>query len=236
MKTLRRKLVVIAATALGWAGAAHAQGIPVYDNASVIQAIQQVRAWATQLQQMQNQLTQMEATYNQLTGLRNLGSLLNNTLLVQYLPQDYVSVLRSLTQGPDRLAGISGSLTDIITAQQLRTCADTETNAAARQRCESDWQNLALKKQVGDLGYRTAAMNIGNLQTYINSIMTSPDPKSLQDLSARIGVEQVRMANEQVKLNTIAAMAKADEDMRRRAAEDAFTQRINTGHAGQLAF
>lgn len=228
MKTNRAALVI--AAALACTPSIRAQGIPVYDNASVLQQIQQVISWGKQLEEMKNHLTQMKATYDSLNGLRDIGGLMNNQLLNQYLPKDYQAALADLKSGKaGAFNGISGSLNDIIAANQYWTCKNQSAKPAEQAACTKQWQELAVQRKVGDLGYQQAATNIDNLQQFITGIKTAPDAKTMQDLAARIQVEQVRMQNEQIKLQTVEMMRQADERLRQQASMDNFQGAMKTG-------
>jgi type IV secretion system protein VirB5 len=108
--------------------------------------------------------------------------------------------------------------------------------AARSERCTQQWQQLALQKQIGDLGYRKAAQNIRNLQTFVSSINASTDQKAIAEVQARIQVETVRMQNEQIKLSTIQAMQEADRQLRRQATVDGFNAGLARGAAGGIRF
>lgn len=231
MKAIKLMSRIAAAAALAAAtSVGHTQGIPTYDNAQFLQQVQQVASWAKQLTEMKNQLTQMKQTYDSLNGLRDVGGLMNNELLNQYIPKDYVSAVKDLRTGvKGAFSGISGDLQDIVKANQLWQCAKQSSKKADQDACDKQWQQLALDKKLGDMGYQQAAKNIDNLQQFINSIKTSPDAKSLADLQARIQVEQVRMANEEIKLKTVAMMREAEEKMRQQASVDAFKSSMTSG-------
>lgn len=231
MKAIKVMSRIAAAVVLvASSSASHAQGIPVYDNAQFLQQVQQVVSWGKQLTEMKAQLTQMKQTYDSLNGLRDVGGLLNNELLTQYIPKDYVTAVNDLRSGvKGAFSGISGDLQDIVKANQLWQCSKQTAKKAEQEACEKQWQQLALDKKLGDIGYQQAAKNIDNLQQFINSIKTSPDQKSLSDLQARIQVEQVRMANEEIKLRTVAMMREADERLRQQASIDAFKSSMSNG-------
>lgn len=216
---------------------ANAAGIPVIDAANLANTAANLVQWSKQLIEMKNQLTQLETTYNSLNGLRGVGGLLNNELLIQYLPKDYQASLDALLSGTGGdFAGISGTLANIVNANQKYTCAVLNSDAALIAQCEAQWKKLALDKNVGDMGYKQAAKNIDNLQVFVNSINTSTDPKSLQDLQARIAVEQVRMQNEQVKLETVKMMMAAEEKLKAQQHRDAFKAGLNMGSNGGVSF
>lgn len=223
---------------LGLGGGAHAQ-IPVTvtsDMPAMMNQVETIMKWTEQLKSMSQQLDQMKQVYGTLQGMRNLGSLLNNDLLTQYLPQDYVGAVQSLKNGSGSFAGISGSLSDIVRANQLRSCAELNNDPQMRSTCTQQWQQLALQKQIGDMGYRKASENIRNLQTFVSSINSSTDQKAISEVQARIQVETVRMQNEQIKLSTILAMEEADRRLQQQSAIDNFNAGMTRGSAGGIRF
>lgn len=225
-------------TAVGVAGGAHAQ-IPVTvtsDIPATMNQMQTIAKWGEQLSSMGKQLEQMRKVYGTLQGSRNLGNLMNNDLLTQYLPQDYVGAAQGLRNGSGSFSGISGSLNDIVRANQLKSCAELNSDASMRTACTQQWQQLALQKQIGDMGYRKASENIRNLQTFVGSINASTDQKAISEVQARIQVETVRMQNEQIKLSTIQAMEEADRRLQQQSAIDNFNAGMTRGSAGGIRF
>ena len=231
--------VVLCAGSVFAGSAAYAQ-IPVTvtsDLPATINQIETIAKWGEQLSSMSRQLDQMKQVYGTLQGMRNLGSLMNNDLLTQYLPQDYVGAVQALRNGSGgSFAGISGSVNDIVRANQLRSCAELNSDPAMRTTCTQQWQQLALQKQIGDMGYRKASDNIRNLQTFVGSINSSTDQKAISEVQARIQVETVRMQNEQIKLSTIQAMEEADRRLQQQSAIDNFNAGMTRGSAGGIRF
>lgn len=234
-----RRWVCALALGLGFWQSAAAQ-IPVTVTSDIPASMNQIETmmkWVEQLKSMKDQLDQMRDVYNTLQGYRNLGNLLNSDLINQYLPQDYVAAVKALKSGGGgSFAGISGSLEDIVRSNQLRTCAELNSDGAMRTACIQQWQQLALQKQIGDMGYRKAAENIRNLQTFVGSINSSGDVKAVAEVQARIQVETVRMQNEQVKLSTIQAMEEADRRLQQQTAIDNFNAGLARGSAGGIRF
>jgi len=213
--------------------------IPVTVTSDVPATIHQaetIAKWVEQLGAMSRQLEQMRQVYGTLQGTRNLGSLLNNDLLTQYLPHDYLSAVQSMKGGGGAFSGISGSLDDIVQANQLRSCAELNADPQMRAACTVQWRRLALQKQIGDMGYRKASENIRNLQTFVGSINASTDQKAISEVQARIQVETVRMQNEQIKLSTIQAMEEAERRLRQQSAIDNFNAGMAKGAAGGIRF
>lgn len=221
----------------GTAGASAQLAVAVVADApATMNHIETILKWTEQLRSMSKQLDQMKEVYHTLQGTRNLGSLLNNELVNQYLPQDFAAAASALKSGTGAFAGISGSLSDTVRAHQLRNCAELNRDVSMRKACDQQWQQLALQKQIGEMGYRKAAENIRNLQSFVQSINASSDVKAIGEVQARIQVETVRMQNEQIKLSTIQAMQEADRRMQQQAAIENFNAGMARGAAGGIRF
>jgi type IV secretion system protein VirB5 len=230
-----RKFIAAVVFVLGFSGAAHAQ-IPVTDVAHItatqMSHIESIAKYIEQITQLRAQLDQARATYNSISGLRNIGSLMNNQLLSQYLPADYQQAFNALRSGQGgSMAGVSGNLNQIAAYYQAQNCQQGggNTTPQAQQACKQAWQTLSMNQYVAEEGYKQSAQNIQNLQQFVNSINSSSDAKSMQDLQARIAVEQVKLDNERAKLQTVAMMQKAQEDMERRNQGDRVRQMLSTG-------
>ena len=90
-KSFFPRIALCASMALGGT-AAHA-GVPVIDIAAIAQAIleytsslTQIENQMTQIQSLSQQLTQLQQQYQAITGARNLGDILNNPQLQNYVP------------------------------------------------------------------------------------------------------------------------------------------------------
>lgn len=207
--------------------------IPVTDGVSIVtqvtNQVESVAKYAQQINQLKQQLKQTEDTYKSLHGLRDVGSLLNNELVRQNMPPEYQKALRQLQAGKGgSLKGISGSLNDIVKQYQARPCTDYAA-ANMQAQCKARWQTQAMNQYVGESGYEQSAKNIQNLQQFVDKIQTTPDAKGLQDLQARIQVEQVKLQNEQMKLQTIQQMQKTKEEMERTNAIDNTVKSLKPG-------
>jgi type IV secretion system protein VirB5 len=236
MKSATARVCVVAAAGLACGAYAQVPVTVTSDIPATVNQMQTIAKWGEQLSSMSKQLDQMRQVYGTLQGSRNLGNLMNNDLLVQYLPQDYVGAAQSLRNGSGSFSGISGSLNDIVRANQMKSCAELNSDASMRTACTQQWQQLALQKQIGDMGYRKASENIRNLQTFVGSINASTDQKAISEVQARIQVETVRMQNEQIKLSTIRAMEEADRRLQQQSAIDNFNAGMTRGSAGGIRF
>jgi type IV secretion system protein VirB5 len=230
-----RKLFAVVFFVLSGAVSAQVPVTVTTDLPATLNQAANIAKYTEQITQLKAQLSQAQQTYQSLSGLRDIGGLMNDKLLSQVLPPDYQQAYNALKSGQaGSLSGISGNLNNIAALYQAQNCAQTTTTAIAQADCKRTWQNLSMNQYVGEQGYQQAAQNIQNLQTFVDSIKGSPDAKSLQDLQARIAVEQVKIANENIKLQNVQILKQAQEEMRKQNASDNTSRMLQSG--GQIRF
>lgn len=232
MKILKKATLAAAASLALLSGQSYASGIPVVDAAQIaaneFQHVEQIAKWAIQLQDMKTQIENMRGVWSTLKDGRGMANLLNDDLIQQFLPQDYWDIAKKVTSGSGDWGGISGSVMNIVRENQFKACSQLNQDPDLRASCEKQWKSMAMTQQIGDMGYKKAAQNISNLQTYIQQINASSDQKVLGEIQARIQVEQVRMQNEKMKLDTIQMMEAANQRMQTQKVSDGFTAALNT--------
>lgn len=211
---------------------AYAGGIPTVDPLQIAATqaanAEQISKWVTQIEQMRTQVEQMKGVWNTLKGGRGMANIMQEDLARQYLPEDYWPVADAIRKGSGDWGGISGRVSDIVRANQFKSCAQLNSDPGLRRQCEVRWRELAMQKEIGDIGYKKASQNIENLQKYISRINASSDLKELSEVSARIQVEQVRLQNEQIKLATIEKMELAQRAMEIEKINNSFKRAINS--------
>jgi type IV secretion system protein VirB5 len=174
----------------------------------------QAGSWAKQLQGMQNQYSQLQSTYSQIkttydsmNGNRGMGAVLPlANSMRNYMPQgasDMVGVLNNTNNGYSGMGSqiqalvsnnailSNASLTNMnMTPAQAQLLTDRRTNAAAIQ-------------SIASQGMANASARFNYLQSLMDQINTTTDPKAIAELNARIEAEQIMMTNEQTKLQQI---------------------------------
>jgi type IV secretion system protein VirB5 len=177
-------------TALMFSNASFA-GIPVIDAANLAQAVEQVSAWAQQYQQMATQFQQMQQDYASVTGQRGFQSLINDESAREYLPQT-ASEMVTLTPYASQISAN-------ITANQIinpSTISDvtTQNDVTAKQKFIATYQAAT------EASFNQAGQRFSHMQTLIDSIGSTPDPKAIAELNARIAAESAMLQNEQLKV------------------------------------
>jgi len=195
-RTFSRSALLLAG--LSFAGPVNAQGLPVFDSSSFGQLVMSVKA-------LGSQVAQLQATYSALTGGRGLGSVLYNPLLKQYLPADWMKVYDTAMAGG--YAGISGTLSAIESAERLTgAVADSQAKIVARGQ-----GTAAVDKAVGVQAYAGAQARLAQIESLMGQIDQTNDPKGIEELQARIAIEQAAVQNEATKLELIALLQRAED-------------------------
>jgi type IV secretion system protein VirB5 len=204
-----KKIAIIGALMVGYAGAVHAQGMPVIDVDNLLEQIQQVAAWGQQLDQMQNQLQQMQTTYKSISGTRGLGQLMNNPALMNALPPQWAQVYTAIQKGGYQ--GLTSSGEAVRNANMIYNCQGK--TGADLTLCQRDLNKTAQDKGFGLDAYQAAQARLTNIQGLMAAINSTTDAKSIAELGARIQSEQAMIQNEQTKLQLFKMLADAEKDL-----------------------
>lgn len=207
-----RKIAMAIAISVLFAGTAHAQ-IPVTDAASIAEGVAQhaedIAKWVEQREGMVQQLTQLQQQYTSMTGTRNLGAILNNPALKEYLPQEWQQVYDKVRQGG--YSGLTGDAVAIFNQNKVfDTCAGI-TDGDSKKSCEAKAVKPAQDKANALAAIEAAKKRIGQIDGLMQQINTTTDPKAIAELNARIGAEQAMIQNEQTKLNLYAMASQAED-------------------------
>jgi type IV secretion system protein VirB5 len=216
-KTVKRIAVglLLAASSSAFAG------IPVTVIASVPDTLNQVQTmtqWANQYKQMVDQLKGMERQYKALSGSRNLGQILNNPALRNYLPDEWAGVYSQVASGS--LVGLSNSAKALATAEGFST---TATGARKRQQ-----DVLVTNKAMTMAAYDASLKRVQNINALMVQADAQEDAKGAADLANRMAAENAMIQNEQIRLNLLvqlqAAEAQLAAEQRSREFDTAFAK------------
>ena len=217
-----RWAVLLAGALLAPAGSARAQGIPVFDSSSFGQMVASVKA-------LGDQLNQLRATYDALNGVRGLGDILYNPALREYLPADWGAIYDSAMAGG--YAGISGPLAAIRAMERLGgSVAEAQARIAARSRAAA-----ATDKAVGMRAFEGARARLAQIEALMGRISQTRDPKGIQELQARIAVEQAAVQNETTKLQLVAMLQRAEERLVEQQKSDLAQRILSSSNTGMPA-
>lgn len=207
MRTSKYQFAVLALMAsMGFN--AHAQ-IPVTDaiqnGQTATHNAATVTQWAKEIAEMKMQydmLTQqygkMETMEGLVSGSRNLG--VNNTPGINgAIPNQPGSIY----------SGTFGDTKSIMNTERVKA---TNKNSQDELR-ERNFQSAAAEKSLALQTFAGAQQRLDNINNLIVKVGNSQDPKTTQDLQARIGAEQALVQNESTKLQMISQMSKSEDKL-----------------------
>ena len=193
------------------AGNARAQGIPVIDVANLIQTIQQVMDGITQINNQVQQITQLQTQISSINGMRNLGNILNNPMLKNYVPAEAYTYLNAVnTSGYSGLNATAKSLRD---AGMVYNCMDLA--GAARTDCQAALAQPYQQKGLLQDAMKSAAGRLTQINSLMDQINGTSDQKAVLEIQARIGAENALLAHEVSQVQMLQGMADSEERIAR---------------------
>lgn len=203
---------IVLAAGIAMSSTAFAQ-IPVTDAASISQQvsaqIEIIAKWKMQYDQMTSQINQMKQQYESLTGSRNLGQILNNAALRDYLPNDWQGVYDAVKSGG--YSGLSGRAQSIYEANKAFDACMVFKLVDQRTACEAQAVKGAQDKAFALDAYDKAKSRLTQIDQLMAKINDTPDPKAIAELQGRIAAEQAMIQNEQTKLQMYQMVAAAED-------------------------
>jgi type IV secretion system protein VirB5 len=212
MDLSRKAAACISATifALG-SGNAQAQGIPVIDVANLVQTIQQVVNDITKINNQVQQIAQLQSQLASINGMRNLGTVLNNPLLRDYVPPQAFIVLNAVNTAG--YAGLNGTAKVLRDAAMVYNCMDL--SGAARTNCQAALAQPYQHKGLLQDAMKAASGRLSQINALMDQIDATTDQKSVQEIQARIGAENALLAHEMSQLQMLQGMADSEERIER---------------------
>jgi type IV secretion system protein VirB5 len=212
---MNKRLKVVAAACLvaGTVGAgnAQAQGIPVIDVANLVQTIMQVMNDVTEINNQVQQISQLQSQLNSINGMRNLGNILNNPLLRNYVPAEAYTYLNAInTSG---YAGLSATAKGLRDAGMVYNCMDLA--GAARTGCQAALAQPYQQKGLLQDAMKSAAGRLTQINSLMDQINATSDQKAVQEIQARIGAENALLAHEVSQVQMLQGMADSEERIAR---------------------
>jgi P-type DNA transfer protein virB5 len=221
---LKAKLTAAAvATSILFSSVVSAGGIPTFSATEFAQAVQQVA-------ELKKQYDQLKEQFKAITGSRGLGNILTSTGLKSALPQDWQKVYDAIRTGGYK--GLDGAAKAIVDASKLvEKCKPYKDGSEQQRTC----QNAAVRTAQTQSNIQQALENtdkrLTNLSQLAKKINETKDPKAVQELIARIGVEQAAIQNEQTRLQLFMKLADEQERTAQQEARAARAARVREVNA-----
>jgi len=220
-----RSILLATVTLALWAGPAHAQ-LTVIDPAAIAKQVEQIRQTMQMIEQGKEQIAEAQRLYNDLNKLT-----------------DIPSVAIQLGKDGLRTIGVTDSLTDLSSgrassgnsaigqkaqAYYQRFLRPSDSGAAAtpaerayRDAMEATGNRIATSAAVADItgeAVQSRAAGLGELQARLGTATTA---KEVQDLQARIALEQAQASNDDTRLRALEMTQRVAAATRAQARTDA---------------
>lgn len=224
----RLKVVAAVLIAAG-AGNARATGIPVIDVANLVQTILQVLNDFTKISNQVQQIKELQNQLNSINGLRNLGQVLNNPTLTNYVPAEAYTYLNAVnTSGYSGLNATAKALRD---AGMVYNCMDLA--GTARTTCQATLAQPYQHKGLLQDAMKSAAGRLSQINGLMDQINATSDQKAVLEIQARIGAENALLAHEVSQVQMLQGMADSEERIAR--SRDRERQYQMLGRTGRIA-
>ena len=206
-------MVAAAPVALAaFASLASAQGIPVFDTSTYVQALAQVQNTVKMIDQGKQQIQQAQDSFNSLSKLTNVNSIapqLLNSQVRNILPNTTIDA-STLLSGDLSKVGSLGSLATSIQSRYALSSSGSDADAAYSQALKDSTGSAATMAALGENTLSITQTRMQGLDQLRAQLDRAKDPKDVMDLQARIAVEQAHLQNDMLKMQAI-QMAQAGE-------------------------
>jgi type IV secretion system protein VirB5 len=199
MKTVIKLSAVALALSIGISSSALAQGIPVID-ASAIAASQ--KNWLQNLADNIQRYQMLQQQLNNARGVRGYGTV--GVSDFQYIANDYQHLLSSSVGDFDKFLQMTFAFEQTL-SPEIKESPAYAVFAASRNQ-------IAHNRAVNDLMYRESGRRMGKIKELLEAINTTNDDKDIQELNARINVENAFLANEQIRLESLKMLMASQQD------------------------
>ena len=212
---IKRTLMGIAAPAAiaVFASPASAQGIPVFDTTTYLQALQTAKQTLTMVEQGKQQI---ETAANQLQSLQKLtnmseiASTLNLPQVRNILPTTTNDVTTLFGGDLTKLGSLGTLASNIQSRYRVSSSGSSEADEAYNQALRDATGSAATTAALGENTLNITQARTQGLDQLRQQLASARDPKDVMDLQARIAVEQAQLQNDMLKMQAI-QMAQAGE-------------------------
>ena len=206
-------MVVAAPVALAAiASPAAAQGIPVFDTSTYVQALAQVQNTVKMIDQGAQQIQQAQDSFNSLSKLTKINSSapqLLNSQVRNLLPNATIDA-STLLSGDLSKIGSLGTLASSIQSRYALPSTGSDADASYAQALKGATGSSAAMAALGENTLSVTQTRMQGLDQLREQLSSAKDPKDVLDLQARIAVEQAQLQNDMLKMQAI-QMAQAGQ-------------------------
>ena len=218
---MKRYVIGLAALMLCTTAPAAAQGIPVYDGTSYLKLLEQAKTAASQLNKLQETYNQAVKAYdaaNGITNVNDIGSILNSSQSRNWIPSEAKDIQKLMSGANDQLGSLGTAATNIRNGRRVDIPAlganATESEKAARKALDTNGNSYATDAALAEAAYSATGTRTKGLEELRRSLDTATTQKQVQDIQARIAVEQAHIQNDLMQFQAVQARRTAEGELR----------------------
>ena len=200
-------MVAAAPVALAaFASPAAAQGIPVFDTSTYVQALAQVQNTVKMIDQGKQQIQQAQDSFNSLSKLTNVNSIapqLLNSQVRNLLPNTTIDASTLLSGDLSKLGSLGTLASQIQSRYTMNPSSSSSSDAAYAQALKDATGQAATTAALGENTLSVSQIRMQGLDQLREQLSSAKDPKDVMDLQARIAVEQAQLQNDALKMQAI---------------------------------
>ncbi len=204
----RRILMAAAAPAAmaAFVSPAAAQGIPVFDSSSYLQALATVQNTVKMVEQGEQQIATATNTLNSLQKLTNVNSIassLINTQVRNLLPNTTIDAATLLSGDLTKIGSLGSIASNIQSRYTISPSSSSEADSAYNQALKDATGSAAATAALGENTLSVTQTRMQGLEQLREQLSSAKDPNDVMDLQARIAVEQAQLQNDMLKMQAI---------------------------------
>ncbi len=185
---------------------ASAQGIPVFDSSSYVQALSTVSNTLKMVQQGEQQITTATNQLNSLQKLTNVNSIASNLFSPatrNILPTTTTDASTLFGGDLSKLGSLGTLASSIQSRYTIAPSSSSSADAAYNQALKDATGSAAATAALGENTLSVSQTRMQGLDQLRAQLDTAKDPKDVMDLNARIAVEQAQLQNDMLKVQAI---------------------------------
>jgi type IV secretion system protein VirB5 len=204
-----KHIIMIAAAPVAlaaFASPAAAQGIPVFDTSTYVQALAQVQNTVKMIDQGKQQIQQAQDSFDSLSKLTNVNSIapqLLNSQVRNLLPNTTIDASTLLSGDLSKLGSLGTLASQIQSRYTMNPSSSSSSDAAYAQALKDATGQAATTAALGENTLRVSQIRMQGLDQLREQLSSAKDPKDVMDLQARIAVEQAQLQNDALKIQAI---------------------------------
>ena len=155
---------------------------------------------------------------NGITNVNDIGSILNSSQSRNWIPSQAKDIQKLMSGANDQLGSLGTAANNIRNGRRVDIPAlganATESEKAARKALDTNGNSYATDAAVAEAAYSATGTRTKGLEELRRSLDTATTQKQVQDIQARIAVEQAHIQTDLMQFQAVQARRTAEGELR----------------------